>query len=478
MSVIWLGLIFWLATTGITQAQPPRVPTIPGAIVRPPEWLSNSAFDVESFFRMPPDADNAAPLYLDALLEFSPDVATCFPWGEPERTASARSRFERLHAVYDKWNANPSAVTLQEIEDCLEPLAEGFRKIGLAQGKKSCVFAIGLSFEALLPHAQAMRTVARALTLKTQRDLRAGDLDAAVGNVATVLRLSRDLRPRGMIIVQLVSSSIAGSTVTTMALPILRHPKVGTDQCRRLVEILREYDRTEADAYRIGIEGECILVTTTLCEFLAGRKFVPGPDGEAVVETDEAIDRRVEQAKAEGKNLRHVDLRPLAEGFAAQGIDLEGEFQLCDDFTKGMIDVASSVPSEQIKTFDRLTKALPLRKEPKTYGIALKIIPYLKPNIDGMAIARALIRGTLCAAALRLWQLEMKTEPDDLGAVCRAAGLDRVPIDPYSNEPIHLAKLGGESIVYSLGQDEKDDKGLIDKDFVHTKPGDYVFKLK
>src|SRR4051794_37601560 len=56
------------------------VPTIPDAVTKAPDWLKVGApFDVATFLALPPGDQNAAPLYLDALLEFSPETADCFP---------------------------------------------------------------------------------------------------------------------------------------------------------------------------------------------------------------------------------------------------------------------------------------------------------------------------------------------------------------------------------------------------------------
>ena len=48
----------------------------------PPDGIGPGApFDVAAFFAAPPPELNAAPLYLDALFEFGPELAVCFPNG-------------------------------------------------------------------------------------------------------------------------------------------------------------------------------------------------------------------------------------------------------------------------------------------------------------------------------------------------------------------------------------------------------------
>ena len=61
---------------------------------RLPDWLARECpFDVNEFSPEIPWDENAAPLYLAAIAEFSPEVATCFPPDQRERIAlRARER--------------------------------------------------------------------------------------------------------------------------------------------------------------------------------------------------------------------------------------------------------------------------------------------------------------------------------------------------------------------------------------------------
>ena len=73
----------------------------------------------------------------------------------------------------------------------------GYRKLADAQRRPQCVFETGFGIAAMLPHAQASRQVARISSLKVQRAVQRGDLAAAIREIDVVLRLVRDLRPRG-----------------------------------------------------------------------------------------------------------------------------------------------------------------------------------------------------------------------------------------------------------------------------------------
>src|SRR5262249_23202808 len=149
-------------------------PRLPGAIEKAPEWLkTGEPFDVDAFLRLPPEAENAAPLYLDALLEFSPVVANCFPNGAEtarrKRVATARERRDQEIA------ADPNSVPAKQLDAFLAEHELGFRKLAEAQRRPRCAFATGYTFESLLPHAQSARQVVRIVQLRARRDRQRGE---------------------------------------------------------------------------------------------------------------------------------------------------------------------------------------------------------------------------------------------------------------------------------------------------------------
>ena len=83
--------------------------------------------------------------------------------------AAAGDRARRLSELYDVVLNDPAKLDVKAADTLLEELREGFRKIDAAQRRPDCVFAVGLSVEAIVPHAQAARTVARAPWTTTAR---------------------------------------------------------------------------------------------------------------------------------------------------------------------------------------------------------------------------------------------------------------------------------------------------------------------
>jgi len=97
-------------------------------------------------------------------------------------------------------------------------------------------------------------------------------------------------------------------------------------------------------------------------------------------------------------------------------------------------------------------------------------------GIEAYLRTEALLGGTKCLIALRRWQLEHRELPPDLESLVKAAGMARVPNDPYCDQPLRMTAIQGEPVIYSVGKDGRDDKALSDWKN-GTQPGDYIFRL-
>ena len=197
--IIFAGISLILAISTQSRAQDARGPYPrfkDGVAFPPPETVSGAPFDVAKLFDAPSLAQNAAPLYLDALWEFSSELMSCFPQG-PESDARQHAMLARnkqeteVELALDK---NPKSVPAAEIDAMLANYDVGFRKLAEAQLREPCVFQTGVGFTALLPHVQAARQVARVAGIKVRRELERGQIDDAIADVATLLRLTRDLQ--------------------------------------------------------------------------------------------------------------------------------------------------------------------------------------------------------------------------------------------------------------------------------------------
>ncbi len=265
-------------------------PRLPGAVSKPPDWLGAGApFDVAKFFAAPPFDRNAAPLYLDALFEFSNDVAGCFPDGpETERRSQAlKERTTRHRLLQEAFGADPKSVSSQAIDDVIAPYELGFRKLAQAQRRERCAFETGVGITALIPHVQATREVARITSLRVRRAVERGDIDGAVRDVEMLLRLSHDLKPRGGLISQLVATAVLQVAGASMFPPILASPGLRAAHCDRLLKALVAVEADTGDGSLEGLKAQYENTRVTLRDLVRHQpqlaKSVGLKPGESVV---------------------------------------------------------------------------------------------------------------------------------------------------------------------------------------------------
>jgi len=243
------------------------LPSLPGAVTRPPDWIGNTApFDVTAFFSAPPPDENAAPLYLDTLFEFGSEVAICFPEG-PERqrrAQAAQERMKKLNEITAALRNDAREVSAESIDALLALYDEGFIKLAQAQERQRCVFQTALSYTARAPHAQDARLVGHIIALKTRREREQGSLIRATNDLSRLLRLSRDLRPRGFLIVDFVSISLDRMAIDDVVLPMLADPVLTVQHCDRIQSLLAEHESRSIDIYSEGLRAEYLASRATL----------------------------------------------------------------------------------------------------------------------------------------------------------------------------------------------------------------------
>jgi hypothetical protein len=90
--------------------------------------------------------------------------------------------------------------------------------------------------------------------------------------------------------------------------------------------------------------------------------------------------------------------------------------------------------------------------------------------------ATATLHATECLIVMRRWQLTHRGLPRALLLAAKEAGLKAIPTDPYDGQPMRVAVLEGEPVVYSVGKDGHDDGAQKDSQF-DTQPGDLIFRM-
>jgi hypothetical protein len=468
---------WWIAATaaiGITgpiapgpadafQATPRPKPRIPGAATRPPDGIGPGApFDVPAFFAAPPPELNAAPLYLDALFEFGPEPAVCFLEGAEttQRKQVAERRIRAIDDLFFAFRKDPATVSNQAIEELVAELEPALRKVEDAQRRPRCVFDLPLDTFTPLPHVEPAQRVARLVAMKTSRCLDRGEVAQPLHDLEVVLRLTRDLRPRGSLICQIIATSIGEIAMSQIIPALLASPALRDEHARRLIDLLRRHEAASIDGYQEGMRFEYIVLRHNLAIIEKDPRQISKVLGSPNPATGER------DANAEGLAFNfqlQLMLKPIA--FAELNARIDEYFRDLLAFDRPL----AQWPREQLHP-KRIWDA----------GLPREMAAILLPSGESLALFQARsalgLRAAECLIALRLWKSRSKELPKNLEAVVKAAGLPRVPIDPYSGQPIRMAIIDGEPVIYSVGRDGRDDGGRIDSDS-DRNPGDQTFRL-
>lgn len=342
------------------------------------------------------------------------------------------------------------------------------------------MFAVGLGLDELPPHAQAARDVARAINLRVFRDVGKGELDRPIHDLATGFRLSRDLRPRGSFITQIVSVAIDGTFCNSTLTTILGAPSLKVEHCDRLIAVLREHETAGADRFTTGAKAEYVMQRAAI----HGLEDAGGAVG-ASVKRDLMLTymaKYVADALTRGPEEPEVPPTLTKEGidalFARHGASWAGERSVIGAFYEKLAAPEASTYAERVRRFEALAEAHLTGRGAETFWIGRMIIPEYRFLITSMSRGDLQIRAAECLVAARRWRMtHAGADPTDLAAAFREAGLPGVPIDPFSDAPLKLAVVGGRPVVYSIGADGVDDRGLKDSNLGRKPDGDMLFAL-
>ncbi|MBS0266794.1 MAG: hypothetical protein JSS02_33005 [Planctomycetes bacterium] len=422
-------------------------PSLPGAVHTAPAWVVDRApFDVKQLFEAVPEAENAAPLYLEALYEFSPlDMERCVsPAVRELRGEEVKVRATRTQAVQ---LAKPEEVDLAMRAEVVAEYADAFATIRAAQQRPRCVFETGVGITALLPHAQASRQVVRLLDWKIEAEVAQGRLDDALDDVAMALRLSRDLQPRGHVISQLVSIALEALTETSLIPKVLASRKLTIEQGRRLQQIVATYEQQTLDSFRTGMQMEYVLIRDVL-------HLLQAPERDPGLLND--LPSGIQDTLAQ-----------------MQAADFAAEIDQLNAFFGPFVGPDAISPRGKFE----------LQPEQRAAQQHMKVISSLIVNCPQIAEAcrrkRTRLAATQLLVALKCWRIQTRnTNPPDLYVLCKESGIREIPVDEYSptGESLKWTVIGGNFVIYSVGSDGRDDEARSDWEFGQA-PGDWSFRL-
>ncbi len=436
---------------------------------------TDNPFDLKKFFQTVPRDQNAAPLYLDAFFEFNDEMATCFPPGEAteKRRQVAQVRHKRYYDLAQKMASDSSAVSPAAIAEVVKLFEPGFRKLAEAQRRDRCVFEPGLDILATLPHVQAAREVARITSLDVKLAVDRGDLDRALNDIEMMLRLIRDLQPRGYMMTELVVTAITQLVCTDINTSFLAAGALGVNQCDRLLKLLVAHESKLMDAYTEGLRGDYVSNRVTIRELTRHQDVIAAHLG-------------VKRGESVTKSMLNMTQMGMPGGALSVPDDADAELahlstprilavvREMSRYYGSLLNLSAIPCAERVKRISSV-------KGPRGEDILTLIIKQSmmapEPFATACARATAMLHASQALTALRRWQLTHSGTPADLASVIKGSPLKNVPVDSYDGKPIRLTSLDGQPVIYVVGNDGKDDHAKLDAGYDPRKPGDMLFRL-
>jgi hypothetical protein len=451
-------------------------PRLPGAVTKAPEGLdANAPFDIKKLFPALPSSQNAAPLYLDALFEFGAEMSVCFPPGPAteRRRQAAADRSKRYLAFYASFAKDPKLVSTAAIDEVIKLYDTGFRKLAEAQRRNRCMFESGLGVASPVPHVQASRQVARIAALRAQRAVDRRDLDGAIGEIEPVLRLARDLQPRGAEVNQLVLAAVSNYLCVEIVDRILAAPGLQAVHCDRLLRVFAAHESKCTDGYSEGLRVRYLMTRITVRDLIKRPAVIAK---EMDLKKGESVVNAMAAAMLGGG--KPVGFQPFASDADAQ-IARTSPAQLAVKVRELSRYHATLLDLERMPYADRIAKSsvFMLAGNDLLSRLLMLMTPNPESFMRGISLATTSIRATECLIALRRWQLGHRGEPRDIATAIKGSPLKTVPLDPYDGRPMRLAFVDGQPVVYSVGRDGKDDGGRIDSNRDMKPSGDLIYRL-
>ena len=482
--------------------RPRTYPSFPDALTEPPAWIGSDApFDVAKFLEAPPPDQNAALPYLDALFEFNSELSLCFcpsrkePEGDVKKRAeTATKRRQEMYRFEEAWKMNPASVDNAAVDAWLKGYETGFVKLAAAQQRPACVFETGIGPAAWLPHIHGARAVATVVKWRTRRDLARGDLERPIQGVETILRLNRDLRPRGGDVCQVVAVAMDNICCEEIVPAILTTKGITAQHCDRLLAALVRHEAEARDPFLESTRFQYVMDRMVLHDLQHHTRHTTSMFGPQHMKEDSPFAYlRVLQGFYSNRFAREkygtviprtpeeVLKHPLARGWSVDGKLLSKaqyakEIDAVNRVYKALLELAERTNLERDRACATWTMADPLRDT----TVAIYLEPRPPHQLQLYLRAEAILRGTKCLVALRRWQFEHPQPPPDLAALTRSVAMAAVPNDPYNDQPLRMTTMQGQPIIYSVGPDEKDDRAQPAEFDQKSRMfrGDFVFRLQ
>ena len=379
-------------------------------------------YDLYQWHRVPEGANDTTALWLTALTMVDAIPIAHTKYMDVPIVGGNSTEVETLAVDHPQ--------TTLELADEFLSVNDGAVQAVLAAANAEGQCRLPVAFEAgarALISTQRARSVARVMSLRTRVAVAQGNSDAAVESIEANLALISAIDHQPWVVDQLVRIAIISVAMSDIE-QLLNNADLTEEQLARLQSNLQTLDIQNSFTHSlIGERG---------CGYHGFHNFAVAPPPGPPPAAD-----------------------PMAGGKLMRPADCEFYLQLMQEYVDASrqpfpkaIDDSKQIAA-RVQTVGQSTNPL----ERIRYVLSMQVVPATEAATVASARAQAMRNLNLAAIAAQRYRLAHGEYPADLEAL--GEFLNAVPLDPYDGQPLRILRREGELVLYSIGQDRRDDGG-------------------
>jgi hypothetical protein len=316
-------------------------------------------------------------------------------------------------------------------------------------------------FTVLLPHVQALQGCAGLLTADVYRAISIGDADTAYADVVAILGISQQLSKEPFIVSGLVGLGVERSGIDSIQHVLSERPEAWSD--RQLIELAHRLSASRPDV-TAWLESERLFSLDTF-------QRIYSDDGQGGGEITyeglrflgSSLNKLRPYFPLDSNSPAHDPLiavgMPIAVSLMGSRREVVEEANRL--FAMGKADL--NVPLWDQSRFQWSDE---LERIEKSRRLSLRYAPIsiVMPGIDWMRFQTerqdGFVDGAMIGIALELYRRERGDWPQSLDELV-PRWLPSLPIDRINGGPLGYRIIDGRPVVYSLGNDTRDDGGRL-----------------
>jgi len=305
----------------------------------------------------------------------------------------------------------------------------------------------------LLPHLAKLKMWSQRLALKASAELALGKTDQALQDIETTLALQDTLKDEPFLISYLVRVAILKVAIQPVWEGLQEH-RWSEEQLKTMIGRFSNYDFVPALEQPLATERAATLKTVDLIR-------LHGELASAVTDTGPNVPTIARMLPSGWYYFEMANFSRIMDRLLWSGLDLKDR------------RVHPDILKANQKWFES-TRANPVKILLRHELAAGMFLPALSKVAARSTQAQALVDFASLACALERYRIRQGQFPDSLQALTPAF-VSALPKDWITGAPYQYRKTDAGFVLYSVGWDEKDDRG--DTRFVKDddKPGDWVW---